>query len=213
MSLITLTDPSSPVSEAYRTLRTNLMSFGVDEALRTLVVSSAETNDDKSKTAANLAVTMAQGGNRTLLVDADMRRPALHDLFGISNGKGLSELILEGGSASVSSTNVENLSVLTAGSKPLNPADLLGSKRSGEIIDSFKEEYDIVVFDAPPVIPVTDAVVLGSKVDGVLLVVQAGKSRRDHAEKAKAILDQAKVRILGATLTNAPKDDSVESYY
>jgi non-specific protein-tyrosine kinase len=111
------------------------------------------------------------------------------------------------------STEVENLQLLTSGAKPPNPADLLGSNKLDKVIERLLETADIVLFDAPPVIAVTDAAVLGSKVDGVLLVVQAGKTRRDHAERAKEMLEKANVHIIGVTLTNAPKDSSIGGYY
>lgn len=213
MSLITLTDPRSPVSEAYRTLRTNLSFYSLDNPVKTLVVTSAEPNEGKTTTAANLAVTMAQAGNKTILVDCDLRRPSLHKYFEVNTKVGFTEAVLQEEILPLQETGVENLRLLMSGTKPPNPADLLGSKRTDALIKVLAESADFVIFDAPPVIVVTDAVVLGAKVDGVLLVLQAGKSRRDHAERAKRILEQAKVRIVGATLTNAPKDDSIESYY
>ncbi len=213
MNLITLTDPRSPVSEAYRTLRTNLSFYSLDNPVKTLVVTSAEPNEGKTTTAANLAVTMAQAGNKTILVDCDLRRPSLHEYFDVSSKIGFTEAVLQDDMLPLQETGVENLRLLTSGAKPPNPADLLGSRKTDELIKLLGESADFVIFDAPPVIVVTDAVVLGAKVDGVLLVLQAGKSRRDHAERAKHILEQAKVRIVGATLTNAPKDDSIESYY
>lgn len=214
MSLVTLTDPRSPVSEAYRALRTNLSFYSLDDPIETLVVTSAEPNEGKSTTVANLAVTLAQAGNRTILVDCDLRKPAIHTLFGVANGEGFSEMVLSTGEKMpLVKTEVENLHLITSGAKPPNPADLLGSRKCDDVIARLKGAADIVLFDAPPVIAVTDAVVLGAKVDGVLLVLQAGKSRRDHAERAKQLLEQAKVRIVGATLTNAPKDDAVGDYY
>ncbi|MGB1249765.1 MAG: CpsD/CapB family tyrosine-protein kinase [Candidatus Promineifilaceae bacterium] len=214
MSLITLTDPRSPVSEAYRALRTNLSFYSLDDPIETLVVTSAEPDEGKSTTVANLAVTLAQAGNRTILVDCDLRKPILHTLFGVENGKGFSEMVLSNGKEMpLVQTEVENLRLLTCGTKAPNPADLIGSRKCDDAIARLKSEADIVLFDAPPVIAVTDAVVLGAKVDGVLLVLQAGKSRRDRVERAKQLLEQAKARIVGATLTNAPKDDSVGDYY
>ena len=214
MSLITLTDPRSPVSEAYRTLRTNLSFYSLDDPIRTLVCTSAAPDEGKSTTIANLAVTMAQAGNRIILVDCDLRKPVLHTLFGADNKRGFSEWMLDTSSdLPLVQTEVENLRLLPSGAKPPNPADLLGSRQVEALIEQLKEQADVILFDAPPVVAVTDAVVLGAKVDGVLLVLQAGKSRRDHAERAKQILEQAKVRIVGATLTNAPKDDSIDSYY
>ena len=214
MTLITLSDPRSPVSEAYRTLRTNLSFSSLDEPIRTLVVTSPAPDEGKSTTVANLAVTMAQGGRSTILVDCDLRRPSLHTLFGLSSEPGLTNLVLkEDERPALQETEVEGLQFLASGPLPPNPADMLGSKRLDEIIASLSGSAEIVLFDAPPVIAVTDATVLGSKVDGVLLVVSAGKTRRDHAERAKEMLEKANVRIVGAALTNAPKDSSMGGYY
>lgn len=214
MTLITITDPRSPVSEAYRTLRTNLSFYSLDHPLRTLVVTSPAMAEGKSTTIANLAVTMAQSGRKTILVDCDLRRPSLHTLFGLNAEPGLTNMVLhDDKEPPLQKTGVENLWLLASGTKPPNPADLLGTKKLDQVIATLTEMADIVLFDAPPVIAVTDSAVLGAKVDGVLLVIQAGKTRRDHAERAKELLEKAKVRIVGATLTNAPKDSSVSGYY
>jgi non-specific protein-tyrosine kinase len=214
MTLITLTDPRSPVSEAYRTLRTNLSFSSLDEPIRTLVVTSPAPDEGKSTTVANLAVTMAQGGRSTILVDCDLRRPALHTLFECQSEPGLTNLLLEeDGQPALQQTEVEGLQILTSGPLPPNPADLLGSQKIDKVIASLVEKADMVLFDAPPVIAVTDAAVLGGKVDGVLLVISAGKTRREHAERAKEMLERANVRIVGAALTNAPKDSSIGGYY
>ena len=213
MSLVTLTDPRSPVSEAYRTLRTNLSFYSLDNPIRTLVVTSAAPGEGKSTTVANLAVTMAQSGRRTILVDCDLRRPSLHTLFDVSDQPGLTNMVLDEADAPLQQTSVENLWLLASGAKPPNPADLLGTQKVDKVIEKLVGQADIVLFDAPPVIAVTDAAVLGAKVDGVLLVISAGKTRREHAERAKELLDKAKVRIVGATLTNAPKDTLLGSYY
>lgn len=214
MNLITLTDPRSPVSESYRTLRTNLSFSSLDRPLRTLVITSAAPEEGKSTTIANLAVTMAQSGKKTILVDCDLRRPSLHTIFGLNAEPGLTNMLLDENSVPpLQNTQVENLYLLSSGAKPPNPADLLGSNKLDNVIERLMETADIILFDAPPVIAVTDAVILGSKVDGVLLVVQAGKTRRDHAERAKEMLEKANVHIIGVTLTNAPKDSSIGGYY
>jgi non-specific protein-tyrosine kinase len=214
MDLVTVVDPRSPVSEAYRTLRTNLSFYSVDNPLKTLVVTSPAPGEGKSTTIANLAVTMAQSGRRTILVDCDLRRPSLHDLFNLKAEPGFTNMILsEEMTVPLQQTSVPNLWLLAAGTKPPNPADLLGSQKVDQLITRLQEEADMVLFDAPPVIAVTDAAVLGAKVDGVLLVIQAGKTKRDHAERAKETLEKAKVRIVGATLTNAPKDSAMSGYY
>jgi len=214
MTLITLTDPRSPVSEAYRTLRTNLSFSSLDEPISTLVVTSPAPDEGKSTTIANLAVTMAQGGLRTILVDCDLRRPTLHSILKLNPEPGLTDLLLEeNGEPALQETEVDGLLFLASGPLPPNPADLLGSKKINKIIAALSQQADIVLFDAPPVIAVTDATVIGSKVDGVLLVINAGKTKRDHAEKAKEMLEKAKVRIVGAVLTNAPTDSSIGGYY
>ncbi|MFQ5401270.1 MAG: CpsD/CapB family tyrosine-protein kinase [Anaerolineae bacterium] len=214
MNLITLTDPRSPVSEAYRTLRTNLSFYSLDNPIRSLVVTSPAVGEGKSTTVANLAVTMAQSGRRTILVDCDLRRPLLHELLDLKAEPGLTNVVLgEEKELPLQQTSVENLWLLACGPKPPNPADLLGTKRMDQIIASLAESADIVLFDAPPVIAVTDAAVLGAKVDGVMLVISAGKTRREHAERAKEMLEKAHVRIIGTTLTNAPRDSMVGDYY
>ncbi|MEM7332422.1 MAG: CpsD/CapB family tyrosine-protein kinase [Chloroflexota bacterium] len=214
MNLITLTDPRSPISEAYRTLRTNLSFYSLDNPIKTLVVTSAGADEGKSDTIANLAVTMAQGGRKTILVDCDLRRPALHDIFGLKMEPGFTNMILEDGNdIPLQETAVDNLYLLSSGTLPPNPADLLGSSKIDTIIATLQDKADIILFDAPPAIAVTDSAVLGAKADGVLLVISAGKTRRDHAERAKEIFEKAKVRVVGATLTNAPKDSSLGGYY
>ncbi len=214
MDLITITDPRSPVSEAYRTLRTNLSFYSLDEPLRSLVVTSPAKEEEKNITIANLAVTMAQSGRKTILADCDLRRPSLHTLLKLNQEPGLTNMVLEDmAEPPLQKTGVENLWLLAAGAQPPNPADLLGSQKVDQIITALQEKAEIVLFGAPPVIAVADAVILGAKVDGVLLVIQAGKTRREHAEQAKAMLETANVRIIGAALTNAPKDQTLGSYY
>lgn len=214
--LITLTEPRSSAAEAYRTLRTNLTFFAaLDRAIETLVVTSAAPGEGKSEVLANIAVTMAQGERRTILVDADLRRPGLHEIFGVPNDRGLMTMILEEEAAEdppLLDVGVENLLLLPSGPLPPNPADILGSSKMERLIDMLKERADIILFDAPPVVAVTDAAVLGTKVDGVLLVVSAGRTRRDHAEQAKELLERVHVRILGAVLNEAPRGVTLSGY-
>jgi capsular exopolysaccharide synthesis family protein len=214
--LITLTDPRSPAAEAYRTLRTNLYFSSLDRALETLLVTSAAPGEGKSTILSNLAVTMAQGEKRTILVDADLRRPSLHDLFNVGNSQGLTTMVVDDSALAeppLVATGVENLLLLPSGPQPPNPAEILGSRRMEEIIATLKARADIVLFDAPPAVAVTDAAVLGTKVDGVLLVFSAGKTRREHAERAKEVLERVQVRLIGAVLNNAPPDQSMGAYY
>jgi non-specific protein-tyrosine kinase len=211
--LVTLADPRSPVAEAFRTLRTNVLFSGLDKPLSTLLVTSAAPEEGKSTTLANLAVTMAQGGRTTILVDCDLRRPRQHEIFGVPGVPGLSEAILDKVDApDLRPTEVEGLSLLPAGSPPASPADLLGSRRMESLIANLKSRADFVFFDAPPVIAVTDAALLASLLDGVLLVVSAGQTRREHALQAKALLQKINVRLVGTVLTNAAVDRRLQSY-
>lgn len=214
MDLVTITDPRSPVSEAYRSLRANLSFYSLDKPLRTLMVTSPAAGEGKSTTIANLAVTMAQSGRRTIIVDTDLRRPALHELFGAQMSPGLTDAMMAAaGELPLQKTAVENLWLLSSGPKPPNPADLLGAERMAQIIAQLTEQADIVLFDAPPVMAAADAAILGARVDGVLLVIQAGKTRRDHSERARETLEKSRAHVVGAALTNAPKDSSMGGYY
>jgi len=213
--LITVANPRSPVAEAYRILRTNIQFSSLDKPLRTLLVTSASPEEGKSTTLANLAVTFAQAGNEVVVVDSDLRRPSLHKLFDLPNERGLTTFILEDPDREppVQATEVERLRVLTSGPLPHNPSELLGSQRMERAIAALRERADLVLFDCPPVVAVADAAVLGRRLDGCLLVVSVGKTRRDHALRAKRLLDKASVNVLGAVLNNARFDPSLYRYY
>lgn len=215
-NLVTLTNPRSPAAEAYRTLRTNLVFSSVDDPIHTLVVTAPTPGTGKSVTAANLAVTLAQGGRRTLLVDCDLRRPVQHTLWGVANEQGLTTMVLEEAAMSeppLVETGVADLRLLPSGPLPPNPADLLGSQRMEAVIAALREQADVVIFDAPPVLAVTDAVLLGAKVDGALLVVRSGRTRRDAAARAKEALERVNVRLVGAVLSHVPRGAGVSDYY
>ena len=208
-NLITLTDPRSAAAEAFRSLRTNLMFTSVERPIDTLLVTSAAQSDDKSLVLANLAVTFAQSGNRTILVDCDLRRPAQHEIWGIANERGLTTMILEDGAMATPplvQTDVPNLQILPSGTLPPVPADVLSSQRMGEVIGVLKARAHYILFDAPPVLAATDAAVLGAKLDGVVLVVRVGGTRRDQAARARQALERVHVRVLGAVMTNSPKE-------
>jgi capsular exopolysaccharide synthesis family protein len=214
--LITLSEPRSPISEAYRTLRTNLDFAGLDQTLKTLVVTSAGVGEGKSTTLANLAVVSAEAGRKVILVDADLRRPTLHQIFGLDNGEGLTTAMMDESSLAappLQETGVTGLLVLTSGPLPPNPADVMGSRRMEEVIATLAEQADQVFFDTPPVVAVTDAAVLATKVDGVLLVVSAGKTRRDYARTAVQRLEQINARLVGMVLTNVQMGAGFQGYY
>jgi capsular exopolysaccharide synthesis family protein len=207
-ALITLRDPSSAAAEAYRTLRTNLLFSSLDKPLHTLLATSSAPNEGKSTTLANLAVTMAQAEQSVLLVDCDLRRPGLHTLFGLPNDDGLTSAILAqaDGPLPIQATSVPGLRLLTSGPLPPRPADLLGSRRMGALIERLRGEADIVLFDTPPVVVVTDAAVLAPRVDGVLLVLHAGQTRRDRARESRQILEKVKANIVGVVLNGAKQE-------
>ena len=214
--LITITEPRSPISEAYRTLRTNLDFASLDQALKTVAVTSAGVGEGKSTTLANLAVVSAQAGRNVILVDADLRRPTLHKIFGLGNERGLTSVIMDEealASPPVQETGIEGLTVLTSGPLPSNPADLMGSRRMEEVIATLAERAEQVLFDTPPVVAVTDAAVLATKVDGVLLVISAGKTRREYARSAVQRLEQINARLVGTILTNVQMDTGFQGYY
>lgn len=215
--LITITNPRSPVSEAYRTLRTNLEFSSLDHPLRSLLVTSPASAADKALTLANLAVIMAEGGRQIILVEGDLRKPELHEIFGVKNEMGLSDLVRENrddpAHLPLKDSGVEGLRLLTSGLLPQNPSVLLGSARMEHVIAALTDQADMVLFDAPPVIAVTDAALWAAKVDGTLLVIRAGGTEREHVERAKALLDKVNAHLVGAVLSNASLDSRLSGYY
>jgi non-specific protein-tyrosine kinase len=217
LDLITMTDPRSPASEAYRTLRTNLEFSSLEHPLRSLLVTSA-AGAAKSGMVANLAVIMAEGGRNVILVDGDLRRPALHEIFHLENERGLSGLVRPGlGLADqdfmTQESGVDGLRVLTSGPLPQNPSVLLGAPEMKLVIDALTAQADLVLFDAPPILAVTDASLLAARVDGTLLVVRARGTRREHVLQAKSLLEKVNARLVGAALTNARLDGAFSNYY
>ena len=211
--LVTIRDPRSPAAEAYRTLRTNIQFASLDRPLRTLLTTSSAPDEGKSTTIANIAVTIAQSERRVLLVDCDLRRPTLHTMFGLPNEQGLTSLILdEDGRIPVQKTDIPGLLVLTSGPLPPRPADILGSRRMEAVIAQLREHADMVLFDTPPVNAVTDAAVLATKVDGVLLVFRAGTTKRDRARDARRQLEKVNANIVGVVLTDV-KGEQTYGYY
>ena len=214
--IVTLASPTSPAAEAYRALCVNLEFAAVDRSLRTLLVTSPGPHEGKSLALANLAVAMADRDRSVILVDADLRRPNQHQLFGISNEGGLSDMFRPGasnGQIPLQAVPGSTLRVLTSGPLPPIPSHLLAARRMDEVIAQLVGHADVVLFDAPPVVAVSDASLLASKVDGVLLVVKAGSTRRDHVRAAKDRLDKVNAWLLGSVLLNAPFDRSLGGYY
>jgi protein-tyrosine kinase len=214
-SLITMTNTKSPISEQYRTIRTNIQFSAVDRQYRSIMVTSSGPGEGKSTTTANLAVVFAQQGKKVLMVDADLRKPTVHYTFRLNNHIGLTNVLTKQASLdhAIRETDQENLFILPSGPIPPNPAELLGSKSMEDLLANAYELFDLVIFDTPPVLAVTDAQVLANQCDGVVLVVSSGKTENEMAIKAKELLTNAKAKILGAVLNNKEQKESQYYYY
>ncbi|MFH1760683.1 MAG: polysaccharide biosynthesis tyrosine autokinase, partial [bacterium] len=201
-------------SEAYRSLRTNLFFASPDNPIRTLVISSSGPHEGKSLTATNLALSCAHAGKRTLLIDTDLRRPVIHHILQMKRENGFSDMFLDNATLdkSIKPSGVENLWVITAGHFTPNPAELLTSKKIETFIGYFKEQYDLAIFDTPPLLAVTDAALLSVKTDGIVLVIKAGKTSIDVVNRATATLRNIRVHIFGAILNDIDLKRSHSSY-
>jgi polysaccharide biosynthesis transport protein len=214
--LVTIYQPRSPIAEAYRMLRTSLQFTSIDNPLRTVVITSAAPAEGKSLTAANTAVVIAQGGKRVLLVDADLRRPSLHNLFQTNNDAGVTTALLQDDivlTSILKSTEVPNLYLMTTGPLPPDPSELLGSKRMAHLIEALLQEVDFIIFDSPPIVAVTDASVLATQVDGTLIVIDAAHTRRGAAQRGKEILDTVGAKVLGAVFNRSSAPHRSYAYY
>jgi len=214
--LITREFPKSPISEQYRTIRTNIDFSMIDTQLKTLVCTSSSPAEGKSTTCSNLAVTFAGTEKKILLVDADLRKPTVHQQFRIENMKGLTNVVTKNATLTetVVTTDIPNLSILTSGPIPPNPAELLNSKSMEAFIEEAKTNYDMVIFDMPPVLAVTDAQILGHVCDGVLLIVKSNQTKKEELIKAKDLLEKANAKIIGSVLHGVdPKEMTGQYYY
>lgn len=200
--------PRSPVSEAFRALRTNLEFSSLDQPLRTILVTSSDASEGKSTVASNLAVILSQGKRKVLLLDCDLRRPSIHKQFGISNRLGLSDLIrsqLDLPSVIQTTASSSNLSIITSGSLPPNPAEFLASERFNSILQNLSSQFDMVVMDTPPMV-VADVQILSSRVDGILFVIQPGVSHTGVVRTAMEDLSRINARVLGVVLNRIPRN-------
>jgi capsular exopolysaccharide synthesis family protein len=213
--LITKTEPKSPISEQYKTIRTNISYSSVDKEMRSILVTSSGPGEGKSTTSANLAVVFAQQGKHVLFVDADMRKPTAHYTFGVGNTFGFTSVLAKQRSLTdaVTKTDMDKLDLLTCGPIPPNPAELLSSKAMEHFLKDVYEVYDMVVFDTPPLLAVTDAQVLANQCDGTVLVVSSGTTEIERAVKAKEQLVAAKGKLLGVVLNNREIKDTSYYYY
>lgn len=212
--LITLSNPKSPVSEAFRTLRTNIQFSSIDKEIKTIIVTSSSPTEGKSTIAVNLAITIAQSDKKVILIDCDLRKPRIHKLFGLNNLEGFTSVLM--GEKRFSDViykyeGLENFNVVSSGPIPPNPAELLGSKKMKEFLDSIKEEYDIIILDTPPVGLVTDSAVLSTIVDSLILVSAVGQTDIEMVKRAKMLLDKVSANIIGVVLNKIPIEG--RSYY
>nr|WP_285879922.1 CpsD/CapB family tyrosine-protein kinase [Neobacillus mesonae] len=213
--MITLRNSRSPISEQYRTIRTNIQFSNVDSELKTLMVTSAGPGEGKSTTVANLAVVFAQQGKKVLLVDADLRKPTVHYTFNQTNTFGLTN-VLTGQISLIKAVNEpteKNLYVLTSGPIPPNPAELISSKAMEQFFEEAQTIFDLIIFDAPPLLAVTDSQLLANKCEATILVVSSGKTEKELAVKAKDLLETAQGKLLGVVLNNKKMKTSQQYYY
>ncbi len=200
-------EPRSPIAEAFRTLRTNIQFAGVDGRIRTLLITSAGPEEGKSSVCANLGTVMADGGCSTIILEADLRRPRMHRLLGLSQRQGLTDLYVQdllSLDGALQDTEIAGLRAISSGELPPNPAELLGSARMGGILEGLLREADLVILDSSPAAVVTDPVVLSGKVDAVLLVVEPGRTELAAAQHAVTALRRAGARLIGVVLNNIP---------
>ena len=205
--------PGSREAEAYRSFRTTIYHSTKDSQDKIIQITSAEPGDGKSTTAANLAIAIAQSGKKVLLIDADLRRPTMHTLFALPQDIGLTDVLLSEVEwfAAVRSTRLDNLSVLTAGLCPQNPAELLSSSRLPDMLREARAIYDVIIVDTPPILAVSDPAIISPHIDGLLLVVRMGKNKRAAAERAREMIDAHGIRLYGVIVNDVDysTDDSV----
>lgn len=213
-NLVTIEQKNKQSSEQFRSLRSNIHFASFNKSIKTLVITSPSPGDGKTMTASNLAMVFSQEGKRVLLVDADLRKPSVHYLFGLSNHYGLcNHLIGQKDIHSIITNVYPNLEVITSGLTPPNSPELLGSKQMDEFISEVREEYDLVIFDTPPILAVTDATLVANQCDGTLLVVRVNKNEVKDVAKVKEQLNLAGANILGAILNGKKQMKKNDHYY
>lgn len=205
--IFTTQNPKSPISEAFRTLRTNIQFSSIDKPIKSMVITSSGPGEGKSTVSVNTAITIAQSGKNVLLIDCDLRKPTLHKYFNMSSLKGLSNILVEDADYTnilYNTEEIEQLDIIGSGPIPPNPAELLGSKKMENFIEDMRKEYDMVILDAPPIGLVTDSAILSTIVDGTLLVCSVGEANINSATRAKELLEKVNANILGVVLNKVP---------
>ncbi|MCP4360527.1 MAG: polysaccharide biosynthesis tyrosine autokinase [Chloroflexi bacterium] len=224
--LITLKEPRSPISEAFRVLRTGIQFAAIDKPMRSIIVTGGTPGVGKTTISSNLAIILAQAGNRVLLIDGDLRKPKQHELFNVPNSRGLTNLLLfydkakEDGrlqqlvEKAVHTSSINELEILTSGPIPPNPSELLGSATMKELMTYLLQEYDYLIFDSPPILAVTDAIILSTQVDATLLVIRTNKSRKYHLQQAVQQLQDVHANIIGCALNSiSRRSEAYGAYY
>jgi receptor protein-tyrosine kinase len=216
-SAVAVTDePSSPAAEAYRSLRTSIQFIRQTQDLRTLLVTSPAAAEGKTSTLANLGAVFAQAGERVVLISCDLRRPRLGDVFGIDEKVGISNVLLDEEMLDEALQPVpgyDSLWILGAGTVPPNPAELLNGPEARQVFATLRERFDLVLVDSPPVLPVTDAMVLSAYTDGTLIVVAAGQTKRHQLERTAERFAQAQTAVIGIVLNEVSKENGYGSGY
>jgi polysaccharide biosynthesis transport protein len=216
--LLIFADPRSSLSESYRQLRTSILLSTAGHAPKSLLITSSLPSEGKTTTATNTAISLAQTGAKVLIIDADMRRPRLHSVFNVGNGKGLSTVL----SSELNTSQIldvinfderTNVSVMTSGPIPPNPAELIGSEQMVRLLKTLQDEFTHVVVDSPPITSFTDGVLIASLVDGVILVVHSGKSSRQVVRRARQLLQDVRAKVLGVVLNNVNLNSQDNYYY
>ena len=214
-AIISYNDPKSVISEQYRAIRTNIEYSNVDQNTKTILVTSSDKNEGKTTTVSNLAVSFANLNKKVLIIDCDLRNPSIHKMFRLNNIYGLTDILAKDRAVDkcIQKTELENLYVLTAGSTPPNPAEILSSEKMKNLIEDLKNIYDYIFIDTPPIGLVTDAGVLSSFTDGVVLVVKSESVEKKYLEETKKKLDAVDARILGAILNSYKSEQKDYDYY
>lgn len=205
----------SPISEAYRSIRTNIQFSNVDGEFKAILVTSSTAGEGKTTTLCNVAATLADDGQRVIIVDCDLRKPRVHAFFEISNEFGVTDILYknEDYKKFMHKSYHENIDIITSGKIPTNPSELLNSAKMKKFINVLKENYDYVFIDTPPIVPVTDAVIMASYIDRVILVCSSGQLEIEHGKQAKAALDSVGANLLGIVLNKMPVNKKRYQYY
>ncbi|MFZ7131654.1 MAG: CpsD/CapB family tyrosine-protein kinase [Eubacteriales bacterium] len=211
-SLVTQLEPKSPISEAFRNLRTNVHYTNIDKEVKVIQITSSLQSEGKSTIVANYAVTLAQSGKRVLIIDCDLRRPNIHRIFTLPNVSGLTNVLIKEAELdrSIKFTKIENIFVLVAGPIPPNPSEMLESKRMKNIVNTAREHFNVILLDSPPVLPVTDALIISSLVDGTIVTIAVGVTERDAYKHTISSLENVGANIIGTVINKA---STKERYY